>query len=507
MQNSFKNKTVFVERLGQGTQGIVEKHLFESKEVAVKKYFSTNDKDIDASTLRELNIFQKLKNCPTINQLLDVHVLIKSSIELQIMMPYYAYDLTKLSSTLSEKSKINQLPLIMNQMFNALYNLYHIGVIHTDIKPDNILADIVDNKIQLKLADFGLALQLPCEFSYRHLKNPIHGTPLYMAPEILTSNQYYNEKVDIWSTAITVLYFLIGEVTNPSDELMNFADDFGLLAVIYQIVEISTNNIYPDIKIYDQIKENKYYDVVNVDKLLKKLDHYDLIPSGVIKALTSMLEINPEDRISITDLYNGKLCSISSTLPRGDMKTPMIDMYYDTVFKLIQCCDKLNVNPMTCYLSIDLFERYLANFDVTKQNINVYAASSLIINIKLYDKMDLDFYDFVQYFDKTFTINELSHTQLLFLKRFDYLITTCETDEFLNLLNNEMTSYLNNYNFSTVLKSLKLHGDMLEEFKISYINNKMVYPTLYKMYKNIQKDNLYAGNMFNFELVEYYEKI
>ncbi len=100
--SSFKNKTTFVKEIGRGVQGIVEKHLYKTdnnvEDVAIKKYFPNTQGDIDAAALRELNIFQKFKNCPTINQSLDVDIIVlPSTIELQIMMPFHNYNLSDLS--------------------------------------------------------------------------------------------------------------------------------------------------------------------------------------------------------------------------------------------------------------------------------------------------------------------------------------------------------------------------------------------------------------------------
>lgn len=515
--NSFKNKTIFVKKIGEGMQAIVEQHTLKEDSdlgnkgdlVAVKKYFTNNEGDLDPATLRELNIFQKLKNCPTINQMLDINMIIKSSIQLHIMMPFHQYNLLQLSDNtiISFADKIKQLPSIMEQLFNALYNLYYLGVIHTDIKPDNILVDIIDNQFKLSLADFGLAIQLPCEFAYRHIKLPIYGSPLYLAPEVLTFNYYYNEKVDIWSTGITLLDFITGEyTTEPTREQMNLADDDGMVAIIYKLFDMIKQPLYPTYQLYEQVKRGSLHDYIDVDLLLTiTLDKdYDLIPEETIRILQSMLQINPTDRVHITDLYNGNLCSVTTIIERGPLLVGNVDDYFAIVYQLISLCNRLDISPVTCYLAIDLFERYIANYQIN--NLSKYAATALILSHKLYESVEkmVEYKEMMQTFNVSY--NELLFTQLQMLKNFNYLLTTCETDELVHTINTETDKTLKIFNFASALRYVQLSGNQLEEFKLSTVNRKEIYPRLYNMYKQIQADGLYPGELFNFDLVDYFLK-
>jgi serine/threonine protein kinase len=80
----------------------------------------------------------------------------------------------------------------------ALLHLHSKNIIHRDLKPENILMSSNDvNNYDIKLADFGYASY----FDKNKGLDAILGTPLYLAPEILMS-QNYNEKVDIWSLGI-----------------------------------------------------------------------------------------------------------------------------------------------------------------------------------------------------------------------------------------------------------------------------------------------------------------
>ncbi|KAI8913570.1 kinase-like domain-containing protein [Gorgonomyces haynaldii] len=104
----------------------------------------------------------------------------------------------QLKSPLSEK----EISCIIRQSLIGLAFLHQRGKIHRDIKCGNIL--MTDNG-EIKLADFGVSTQLTRTFSKR---NTFIGTPYWMAPEVITSEQQgtsYDHKADIWSLGITAI--------------------------------------------------------------------------------------------------------------------------------------------------------------------------------------------------------------------------------------------------------------------------------------------------------------
>lgn len=83
------------------------------------------------------------------------------------------------------------------QILKGLVFLHSNGIVHRDIKPDNIL--IAKNKkgdVVVKIADFSLA-----EYYHTQRLNTICGTPGYMAPEMFCEDEY-DEKVDIFSLGV-----------------------------------------------------------------------------------------------------------------------------------------------------------------------------------------------------------------------------------------------------------------------------------------------------------------
>jgi aurora kinase len=101
------------------------------------------------------------------------------------------------------------------QMAAALRYLHRKHVIHRDIKPENILVGIHG---EIKISDFGWSVHAP-----NNRRNTLCGTLDYLPPEMIKSgskDNWYNEKVDLWSLGVLMYEFLVGEAPFEDTPIM-----------------------------------------------------------------------------------------------------------------------------------------------------------------------------------------------------------------------------------------------------------------------------------------------
>jgi serine/threonine protein kinase len=103
-------------------------------------------------------------------------------------------------------------------LLNALGYLHNLGVVHRDIKLENIMVGLngqtsEGQKVTPKLIDFGFSIVLCPEETTKD----ICGTLAYCSPEIVKKD-YYDFKTDIWSMGIVSYAILRGKLPFIADE-------------------------------------------------------------------------------------------------------------------------------------------------------------------------------------------------------------------------------------------------------------------------------------------------
>jgi len=111
------------------------------------------------------------------------------------------FSIIQKASSFNERCAIR----IMKQIINALLYCHLNGIVHRDVKSDNILFLKNDINSPIKLIDFGISVKFEKDTK---LKDKT-GTVLYIAPEVIEGS--YDEKCDIWSCGVLMYMMLCGQ--------------------------------------------------------------------------------------------------------------------------------------------------------------------------------------------------------------------------------------------------------------------------------------------------------
>ncbi|PRP80443.1 hypothetical protein PROFUN_11898 [Planoprotostelium fungivorum] len=278
--NAILNKYEMMEKLGEGTYGVVykAKDRMTGDIVALKKIrLDSEDEGVPATSVREICLLKELSHAYIV-KLLDV---IHCRNRLYLVFEFIDYDLKKYIDSVQTTLNPKLVQSYLYQMLVGLNFSHSRRVLHRDLKPQNLL---IDRKGTLKLADYGLgrAFAVPCR-SFTHEV----VTLWYRAPEILLGGKIYATPVDMWSVGCIFAEMVTRQPLFPGDS------EIDELYRIFRVLGTPNEQVWPEVTDLPNYKTSfPGWRAADITRIVPGLS-----PAGY-DLLLKMLVYDPSKRIS-----------------------------------------------------------------------------------------------------------------------------------------------------------------------------------------------------------------
>ncbi|CAL8380489.1 unnamed protein product [Arctogadus glacialis] len=211
-ETSLKKIYTFGRKLGQGSFGVVFEatHVDTHKKWAIKKVNREKAGSHGVILLeREVHILKHV-NHPHIIQLKEVFETPKN-----MYLVTELCDGGDLKELLQKKSCFTEEESrhIITNLAQAIVYLHKKDIVHRDLKLENILlkGSYQGDKhgLNIKVTDFGLSVKKG-GVGRENMMKATCGTPIYMAPEVITGHEY-SQQCDVWSIGVIMYMLICGE--------------------------------------------------------------------------------------------------------------------------------------------------------------------------------------------------------------------------------------------------------------------------------------------------------
>ena len=341
--------------VGAGTFGTVQvgTDTTTGKKIAIKFFQLTAREGIRMEVLREVAALRLFKDYPHQNViiLLEVMSYFKNPIVLLTLMPHSLRSFLNLrlqqtNSTIDDENFANH---IIDKVCRGVSYIHSMGMMHRDIKTDNILCTGNDMYTNVQVADFGTCIP----YCSRRCNTLLCTTLPYTAPEVLIGYQLYTQAIDIWAVGCSYAEMLLKDF-----DYLFYGND--PQTVFQEIIDYTGN-----LPIYKKFMESKD---TQLTRNLPAKKHSSKSMQWITKDLTRLHAMLAPDPLRRTMAPNLVASNTSPNKPKGYACLPIWSRHVDisifmrkfVVAFLIEIATNFKYIDRTLHLGVILLEMYMA---------------------------------------------------------------------------------------------------------------------------------------------------